>query len=116
MPADRVTLPQFCSDFWATSLKSWTVIGKWMLQAAKDSNVSHRMKNLPALGWRDTWAFVGRKGGAGTIGIHPVVFRAWEEQNSRRWGGIGVRAELVLVGWMKLGQEMGRRSSTRAWI
>ena len=70
----------------------------------------------PALGWRVTWAFVGRKGGAGTIGIHPVVFRAWEEQNSRRWGGIGVRAELVLVGWMKLGQEMGRRSSTRAWI
>ncbi|EQB77442.1 protein O-linked-mannose beta-1,2-N-acetylglucosaminyltransferase 1 isoform 7 [Camelus ferus] len=29
----------------------------------------------PALGWRDTWAFVGRKGGAGTVGHPPYSIK-----------------------------------------
>lgn len=40
----------------------------------------------PALGWRDTWAFVGRKGGVGTKAVHPVVSR---EKKDRREGGVG---------------------------
>lgn len=41
----------------------------------------------PALGWRDTWAFVGRKGGVGTKAVHLVVSR--EEGDDRREGGVG---------------------------
>lgn len=43
----------------------------------------------PALGWRDTWAFVGRKGGAGIIGHPPFSIKGLggAEPQERRWGG-----------------------------
>uniref|UniRef100_A0A8D0YTB2 Protein O-linked-mannose beta-1,2-N-acetylglucosaminyltransferase 1 n=1 Tax=Sus scrofa TaxID=9823 RepID=A0A8D0YTB2_PIG len=70
----------------------------------------------PALGWRDTWAFVGRKGGAGTTAIHPVELRAWEEQSPRTWGrGARGKSEPVAVGGMKVGRALGRSSRPGAW-
>jgi len=70
----------------------------------------------PALGWRDTWAFVGCKGGTSTIGHPPYSIKGPGEQNPKRWGGVGGKEEPEAVGWMKVGREMGRSFKTGAWV